>query len=41
MENRNTIRIDLQVELADGYGRGRAAIAMVDQCVPGPPDHAG
>jgi transposase len=35
MENRNTILIDFQVEPADGYAERRAAIAMVDERVPG------
>jgi transposase len=35
MENRNTILIDFQVEPADGYAERRAAIAMVDERLPG------
>jgi transposase len=35
MENRNTLLIDFQVEPADGYAERRAAIAMVDERVPG------
>ena len=35
MENRNTLLIDFQVEPADGYAEPRAAIAMVDERVPG------
>jgi len=35
MENRNTILIDLQVEPADGFAERGAAIAMVDEDLPG------
>ncbi len=35
MENRNTILLDFQVEPADGTAERRAAIAMVDEDLPG------
>ena len=35
MENRNTILLDFQVELADGTAERRATIAMVDADLPG------
>jgi transposase len=35
MENRNSILIDFQVELADGVAERRAAIAMADERLPG------
>jgi hypothetical protein len=35
MENRNSILIDFQVEPADGFAERRAAIAMVDERLPG------
>jgi transposase len=35
MENRHALLVDFQVEPADGYAERRAAIAMVDQRLPG------
>jgi transposase len=35
MENRNTILIDFRIEPADGYAERRAAIAMLDENLPG------
>jgi transposase len=35
MENRHALLVDFQVELADGYAERRAAIAMVDERLPG------
>src|SRR5258707_13121271 len=35
MENRHALLVDFQVEPADGYAERRAAIAMVDERLPG------
>jgi transposase len=35
MENRHALLVDLQVEPADGYAERRAALAMVDERLPG------
>jgi transposase len=35
MENRHALLVDFQVEPADGHAERRAALAMVDECLPG------
>jgi transposase len=35
MENRHALLVDFQVEPADGHAERRAALAMVDACLPG------